>query len=504
MPIGVGMTDLKDTGDQPIPDITASVDELMADASAAAAAAAGDVRTYRGRSLEELIPRIREELGADAIVVRSREGLAGGVAGFFQKQFVEVEARSPLAHEHAAGELARNDRATSEGLATPGVKALIDGAQPFSAELAFVQAGASERADAERMARASAFEADPLPASAGLYGPQPNLESVQSAAAAALPAAYFTPSAALPAAAAAPASVPTSEPVATDAPQVTSASVAAAGDWPAPADARPPRTAPPAPTADIAGAPRSDDAARVTRLLMESGLSAELASDVVGEAVDHFMPFAAGRSLERHAAGVLARRIPVLADLGPGRRVLAFVGGGGSGKTSAAANLAVAYASAGRRVAAIALGDGPAARDLAARLEPLGIFVHVAGTGAEARDLIARIRPDLAVVDASESADPAESAAVASDLRELRAHEVHLAVPATLSASAAAESHARQRALGITHLCLTHFDGTASPGAPIGLAVDRNLPVSYLCTRATIEPADGARLASRLLPGVSA
>lgn len=494
MPIGVAMTDLKDTGDQSIPEITASVDELMADASAAAAAAAGDVRTFRGRFLEELIPRIREELGAEAIVVRSREGLAGGVAGFFQKQFVEVEARPPLAHERAAGELARNDRATSEGLASPGVKALIDGAQPFSAELAFVQAGAGERADAELMARASAFEADPLPPAAGLYGPQPNLESVQSAAAAALPAAYFTPSAAVSAAAT---EAPAPQAVVADGPRASSAPVTA-GDGPAQA-ARAPHRGHPAPTVDIAAAPRSADARRVTSRLMDAGLTAELAADVVGEAVDHFMPFAAGRSLDRHVAAVLARRIPVLADLGPGRRVLAFVGGGGSGKTSAAANLAVVYASAGRRVAAIALGDGAEARDLAARLEPLGLFVHVAGTGAEARELIARVRPDLAVVDASESADPAELAAVASDLRELRAHEVHLAVPATLSASAAAESHARQRVLGITHLCLTHFDGTASPGAPIALAVDRNLPVSYVCTRATIDPADGARLASRLL-----
>ncbi len=63
------MRDLKDTGNLPTDDITASVDALMADASAAADAAA-DVKTFRGRSLEELIPRIREELGADAIVLR--------------------------------------------------------------------------------------------------------------------------------------------------------------------------------------------------------------------------------------------------------------------------------------------------------------------------------------------------------------------------------------------------------------------------------------------------
>jgi flagellar biosynthesis GTPase FlhF len=51
------------------------------------------VRTYRGRTLEEILPQIREELGADAIILREREGLVGGVGGFFAQRFIEVEAR---------------------------------------------------------------------------------------------------------------------------------------------------------------------------------------------------------------------------------------------------------------------------------------------------------------------------------------------------------------------------------------------------------------------------
>src|SRR5947209_8219458 len=51
------------------------------------------VRTYRGRRLEELIPTIRAELGADAIILREREGLVGGVGGFFAQRFIEVQAR---------------------------------------------------------------------------------------------------------------------------------------------------------------------------------------------------------------------------------------------------------------------------------------------------------------------------------------------------------------------------------------------------------------------------
>jgi hypothetical protein len=52
------------------------------------------IRTFRGRSLEELLPQIRQQLGPDAIVLRQRDGLMGGIGGFFQQRFVEVDARA--------------------------------------------------------------------------------------------------------------------------------------------------------------------------------------------------------------------------------------------------------------------------------------------------------------------------------------------------------------------------------------------------------------------------
>ena len=58
-----------------------------------------ETKTFRGRTLDALLPEIREELGPDAIVLRRREGLAGGVGGFFQRSFVEVEARRALPGE---------------------------------------------------------------------------------------------------------------------------------------------------------------------------------------------------------------------------------------------------------------------------------------------------------------------------------------------------------------------------------------------------------------------
>ena len=49
------------------------------------------VRTYRGASLSELAPRIRAELGDSAMILRQREGVTGGIAGFFAKRMVEVD-----------------------------------------------------------------------------------------------------------------------------------------------------------------------------------------------------------------------------------------------------------------------------------------------------------------------------------------------------------------------------------------------------------------------------
>jgi hypothetical protein len=96
-------------------------------------------RTYRGETIEELLPQIRTELGPDAVVLRQREGLAGGVAGFFQKRCVEVDARPGVPrvdlYDEPSEPLVRNDAATREGFATDGVRKLVDQAQPFAALL---------------------------------------------------------------------------------------------------------------------------------------------------------------------------------------------------------------------------------------------------------------------------------------------------------------------------------------------------------------------------------
>src|SRR4051812_16862400 len=130
-----------------------------------------DVQTFRGKSLEEVLPQVREALGPDAVVLRRREGLLGGVAGFFQRPFVEVDARSPLPDE--LDPVPRNDRATEEGLASPVVRALVEQASPFADALARAERGIGPRAEEFLASEA---------ADAGLYGPQPKVEPVEPAA----------------------------------------------------------------------------------------------------------------------------------------------------------------------------------------------------------------------------------------------------------------------------------------------------------------------------------
>jgi len=102
-------------------------------------------KTFRGRTLEELLPQIREQLGPDAVITHQREGLVGGVGGFFAKRCIEVEASAsgPLLAARAlpaqrifdaydSGQLEASD----EELRSPVIEAMIAQAAPFADMLA--------------------------------------------------------------------------------------------------------------------------------------------------------------------------------------------------------------------------------------------------------------------------------------------------------------------------------------------------------------------------------
>jgi flagellar biosynthesis GTPase FlhF len=105
-----------------------------------------EMRTFRGKTLAEVLPRIRQDLGPDAVITRQREGLQGGIAGFFQKQFVEVEAHAGngAAAPAEGGRLLDvydpgDELAAAEGMTSPAIQALMQQAAPFADQLAEAQ-----------------------------------------------------------------------------------------------------------------------------------------------------------------------------------------------------------------------------------------------------------------------------------------------------------------------------------------------------------------------------
>ncbi len=446
----------------------------------------GDVKTYRGRSLEELLPQIRAELGPDAIVLRRREGLTGGIGGFFQRSYVEVEASGPNGAEemHAVAEAAletRNDHATADGMASPAIQLLLDQASPFADQLKSAQ-----RADRSAAERAADILGSTAMTDPGLYGPQPNLGPPGQEPA--VPAAPLEDLVDLVDDGVADFEPPTFTPPSFEAPAAFPHDGAVA---PAPPE-----------TFQALMAPRPAAAAAAERRLVLAGLDSGLAADVVGEAVVHGVPFSSPRSLKRLVRSALARRIPVLARRGPQPRAMAFVGAGGAGKTTAAGHVAAAYAAGSLPVLAVALraADGGAA--LRARLAPVDVAVHAAADGVEARRILDVARGAMVIVDtpAISLRDAEGLRALADDLAALDLQEVHLALPATLSAAAAAELARALDDVGLTHVALTRVDETEHPGAPIGFCITSGGPLSYLCERDSVEPADPTSIAQRLLP----
>src|SRR4051794_21291248 len=107
--------------------------------------AMNDTKTFRGRSLEDVLPQIKADLGPDAEIVRQREGLTGGVGGFFQRACIEVEARVGEEEEpqprfdayddEPAAPVFEPDLPTAEGLESPGIQEILRQAVPFADHL---------------------------------------------------------------------------------------------------------------------------------------------------------------------------------------------------------------------------------------------------------------------------------------------------------------------------------------------------------------------------------
>ena len=432
-------------------------------------------KTFRARSLTDALTQVRDELGPDAVVVRRREGLEGGVAGFFQRAVVEIEAQpggTALLTVDASGTSLLDDDAAIVPEPMPAPIQIA----PTLARDAATAGFAAALATAERTT-------EPRDAGAGVAtAPRaPAMRPHTDAAVDAIPhprdsAPEVVPVVTVPSTA--PAFVP--EPFGAHAPALGTA---------------------------LAVAPDHAEADRVAATLRRAGLSEAFSAAVLDEAMIHGLPFTdeGHTALRPLVARALARRLTVAPV--SGARAVAVVGAGGSGKTAVVARLALAYAAARRLpVAVIALRSKDSGAELARLLAPAGVPMWATDDVEGAAARIANLRRGaLVLVDthglpAQMRTDPFVADALAADLRRLGLDEVHFALPATLAGEVAREMLAAARDLGADRIAVTHSDATARLGMPVELAVEAGLPISYLADSVTVRPAAAEDLAFALLP----
>jgi len=504
----------------------------------------GGVRTYRGRKLEDLIPQIRAELGPDAIILRQREGLMGGVGGFFAQKCVEVDAQAapkrvdfydedepvsgweldeeeyslpalpaPAPEDVVAPPLtpaaqdashdAPQDAPRAPEVAIPGPEAAspasydaipaphdsIPAAPAEGAAESFVTRleQAAAHVDIDELVKLVTTGGLPTPADEPIVPPAPVAEPIAPAPAPEpIPAPAPAPVAQTPAPVfEAPAPAPVAPaPVQAPAPAAVQTPAPAAVKTPAPAPA--PVPVPPAANpwvAKQAGDVDPNDAAAVAEELTSQGISDAWAQQLIVAAAAHRSPLANG-SLRDAVRATLAAIIPAPAPLPATGAAIAFVGAGGAGKTRCAAALASAYAKGSTLAASVvSLGSDDWGGDLKELLKGQNVWVMGAAVGPEAAPAVQHGRDGgLVVIDTAgvTPRDPAGVEALATELRSLALDAVYIAVPATFSVHAARKLVEGFAALGADGIAVTHADEADQLGIAAELAHISGMPVAYI------------------------
>ena len=280
------------------------------------------LKTYTGRSLEELAPQIREELGPGRHPQPAPE-LKGGVGGFFGTKSIEVLAPTAAGRTRRGGRR-RARRRTAHG-ATAGGDSPSSPARQVDTHGAREPESLLPRPSRRRWRRGWSRRSRRYEGASGSSPP-----------AAAHPRA------------------PLREP----------RTAAARSRWSRSA------SAPRAPTAAACGsrrsrsrpAPLDDESADLAIELERAGLTPAAADALVREVHRHVEPFASGRLRDLVVAASPRACASSRAGADGTARRIAVVGASGVGKTTAIANLAAGYASAGMMVGIVVvdrpIGDG--------------------------------------------------------------------------------------------------------------------------------------------------
>jgi flagellar biosynthesis GTPase FlhF len=460
-----------------------------------------DIYTYRGRTLDELVPRIREDLGDDAVIVARREARTGGFAGFFARREIEVDVARAVEPEPSSTQselemLGRPKLAPHDPDESPAARLFreqLEAAQSRSAahdvvsdEFAGPRAAAGDvdvhdlfppkadpgygdiftrekkeeeekekdwnaagEADVIHLARREGW--DPPAGASGSERYEEELDAVLAA------------------------------PIRDEEDEASAVEVELAEG---PVGARR-ITLPPTLTSVVASSGAGEAAAlarKVAARMIDRGLDEELAHRVSAEAVTALLPFQPDADVRELVARALAQHLPV-APLRSGAATAAFVGSSGAGKTRCIARLAAAYSRSGQMpVTVVALKPRDGGEELTRLLAPYDVQLISADSGDAAAAELTSEDQGMVLIDtpAIVLRDTSGRAALLADLVALKPDEVHVALPATMSAEAARELLDVLAELDPAGITVTHCDETFQLGTMLGLSIERNLPISYV------------------------
>jgi flagellar biosynthesis GTPase FlhF len=483
-----------------------------------------DVRSFRAETLEEALQMVHDELGPGAIVVRQREGVIGGIGGFFAKQCVELDVEAPsgtvtrvapavparhvvdlyagvdddIDFTFAAAPTLAEPVASASAVAVavadeptqdlgPLVETLLQQASPFAGELAeaLEEWAPKQQADPEPE---FPFVPDPLPELLAEPEAEPQALSTLQALPEPLPA--------------------TVEPEPEFGLELIELELLVDGEL---------KTveAEPVPGTDLVPTAEAElpmfltgyDTERIASRLMRLGLPERTAQDVVAEAENELRIFDPVTPFESHVRSALARRIKVARSAKKRRRVVALVGPPGSGKTLAAARLLHAHQTCGgRTVGALSLAPVRDALELADRTRELDVEFAAAYEPDALEHELESLEPvDLLVVD-TPGVDPSDADRLATLgylLELVGADETHLLVPADLGSEGVRTLvEAFAPAVGADRLMLTHLDGRGDGAGAVSASIALRIPISFTAVGSSwgLRPADSIELASLVLP----
>lgn len=497
-----------------------------------------ETRTYRGGSLEELLPQILAELGPEALITKQREGVVGGVNGFFGKRCVEVDVEIEPAAPAAPAPVA------APAVLTPAVphRAVVDAYDTGSPIIDAVFAQALPFADHLTAAAATVDPSATDTATATLRVPEPwddvdlseldldvdvdldlmldpfatperkqakewarqeisamkaDIAEREGGAISVAPTPVVAPAEAqAPAQAAAPALPPAT----------ASTSVAVCSSFSPGRPAAAPAAAVPGTLPVRRGA---TGMVAVTEALMEAGLPEALAMAIHKDVAREVRPFVTDEPARDQARAALARRIKTKSGWRGKRRTIALVGVPGAGKTLTAAKLCHAFAiGGGLSVGLLSLESPRTALRLGLLTDGIGVDFQIADQPSQVALAAGRVDArDLIVVDTpgAEADDDLSMDRLERLLVALRPDETHFLVPASADITPSQKLlDALAGRIGVDRILITRLDEAPTLGLQVALSISSRLPISYLASGATAElglaPADPFAIAGLVLP----